>query len=127
MGLAQRTGIASHGEPRRQIEERSIGLLLDERGKIADCDGAVMSLFGYERRELASRHISLLLPQLGIERLIKNDEINPATRFRFRIGTGFVARRKDGCTFEVALCLVNLGLPGKPRLRLIVREQEQGI
>ncbi len=122
MGLARRKDIASrHAGADCSIREPLAALLLDERGRIVDCDDGVGRMFGYEHRELLSRHISRLLPQLGIDRLIKNDEINPMMRFRFRIGARFVAQRKDGSTFQPALCLVNLGEPGQPRLRLIVR------
>jgi PAS domain-containing protein len=99
-------------------------LMLDESGIIRDCERGVEGLFGYKRPELVWRHVSLLLPQLAGIPLLKNGEVNHQFCFHCRIGNSFQARAKDGACFGTLLFLNDIGRPGSPKLRLIVRRHD---
>lgn len=96
-------------------------LTVDERGMICDCNRAIETLFGYRRSEVVWRHISMLLPQMeGID-LMPQGRVNPKLQFLCRIGKPFAALDRSGERFEGNLFFNDLGNPGTPTLRVIVR------
>ena len=99
----------------------SAALMLDERGMICDCDRSAESLFGYRRSEMVWRHVSMLLPQLQQVELLEDGQVNSRIRFLSQLDGYFHAVDRLGKRFGVDLFLVELGNPGLPRLRLIVR------
>ena len=100
--------------------ERSAAVMLDERGKIQDCEGAVEELFGYHNADLVSRHISVLLPELAKLSLLENGQVNSHFRYHCRLGCSFRAMTREGESFDSLLTLNDLGNDGDHRLRLIV-------
>lgn len=96
-------------------------LMIDERGMICDCNRAIESLFGYRRSEVVWRHISMLLPQMEDVDLMPQGKVNPRLQFLCRIGKPFAALDRSGERFDSNLFFNDLGNPGSPRLRVIVR------
>lgn len=96
-------------------------LTVDERGMICDCNRAIESLFGYRRSEVVWRHISMLLPQMEDVDLMPKGKVNPRLQFLCRIGKPFAALDRSGERFDSNLFFNDLGNPGSPRLRVIVR------
>lgn len=84
-------------------DDKSAALMLDERGMIKDCDAAGEILFGYKRGELGSRHVSLLLPQLGELELVQGGRPNPQLSYSCRIGRQFRALTRDSGDFIAEL------------------------
>lgn len=96
-------------------------LTLDARGVIMDCSDSGEDFFGYSRNELASRHVSELLPQLGRWELLKNGQLNPHFHFLCHIGHAFQVRPRNGSTLLSHLSLVRLARAGETILRLIAQ------
>lgn len=96
-------------------------LTIDERGMICDCNRAIENLFGYRRSEVVWRHISMLLPQMEDIELMPQGRVNPRLQFLCRIGKPFAALDRSGERFDSNLFFNDLGNPGSPRLRVIVR------
>ncbi len=96
-------------------------LMVDERGMICDCNRAIEGLFGYRRSEVVWRHISMLLPQMQDIELMLKGHVNPKLQFLCRIGKPFAALDRSGETFASNLFFNDLGNPGSPRLRVIIR------
>jgi len=94
-------------------------VIVDGRGMIRDCNGSCEALLGYRRRELAWRHVSMLLPKLAQVDLIQNGELNPHLRFLCRIGQRFQVVPRDREQFAGDLFLNRLD--GRDRLSLIIR------
>jgi PAS domain-containing protein len=102
----------------------AVALVLDDRGMIQECSGASEDLFGYRPNELVWQHVSLVLPQLAEVRLVENGQINSRLHFLCSLGGYFRALTRSGEQFASDLFLNDLGKPGAPRLRLIVRREE---
>jgi PAS domain S-box-containing protein len=96
-------------------------LFLNHAGLIENCSSACEAVFGYPRRELRGRHVSLLLPKLeGIE-LVNDGRINSRLRFLCRCAVPFLARRRDGTRFNSEVFLNYLN--GKAqRVQILVRD-----
>lgn len=108
-------------QPAAMTDDGVATLMLDERGMIRGCNGAIESLFGYRRSEVVWQHISLLLPQLADTDLVCNGQLNPRLLFLCRVGGYFKAHRRNGERFVSDLFLLNLSNPGSGNLRMIVR------
>jgi PAS domain-containing protein len=107
---------------RTQLQEDHAVLVLDEEGRIRDCNSSAEQLFGFPQEELLTKHISVLIPQLGGSDLQHNGDINPRIKLLSRIGWLFRARHGAKGMFR---CRLFLSCPGDSRsrqLRLIVRE-----
>jgi hypothetical protein len=91
---------------------------------IRDCNSSCEALLGYRRRELAWRHVSMLLPKLAQVDLIQNGEPNPHLRFLCRIGQRFQVVPRDREQFAGDLFLNRLD--GRDRLSLIIRPADDG-
>lgn len=96
-------------------------LTLDARGVIVDCSDSGEAYFGYSRNELARRHVSELLPQLGQWDLWMNGEPNPHFNFLCHIGHAFQVRSRHDRDLLSHLNLVCLGRAGETILRLIAQ------
>lgn len=103
------------------VESDPPALMIDERGMICDCNRAIENLFGYRRSEVVWRHISMLLPQMEDVDLMPQGKVNPRLQFLCRIGKPFAALDRSGERFDSNLFFNDLGNPGSPRLRVIVR------
>jgi PAS domain-containing protein len=101
----------------------AVALVLDDRGMIQECSGASEDLFGYGPSELVWQHVSLVLPQLAEVRLVENGQLNSRLHFLCGLGGYFRALTRSGEQFASDLFLNDLGKPGSPRLRLIVRRE----
>ena len=122
--IAQRKPVAESGNQRGDTTTAECdppALMVDERGIICDCNRAIESLFGYRRSEVVWRHISMLLPQMHDIELMLQGHVNPKLQFLCRIGKPFAALARSGECFDSTLFLNDLGNPGSPRLRVIVR------
>lgn len=84
-------------------------LTLDDAGMIRDAGEACEQVFGYQKAELAGRHVSTLLPQLGESELVTEDRVNPRLAFLCRCGMPFKARHRDGQPFHTELFINRLG------------------
>lgn len=82
-------------------------LTLDDMGVIRDCNRACEQMFGYLPDELASRHVSMILPQLPHTGLVQDERINSHLAYLCHCATAFQARRRDGRHFASEL-FINL-------------------
>jgi PAS domain-containing protein len=96
-------------------------LVLDDIGRIRDCDPACEAIFKWSRAELLWRHVSLLLPQLAEWELIRQGQIHPRLRFLTHIGHPFRVKAHDGEEFASELFFNVLDTRGLGRVLLIVR------
>jgi hypothetical protein len=96
-------------------------LTLDADGVIVDCSDRGEVFFGYARTELASLHVSRVLPQLAGLELLKNGEPNAYFSFLCHIGHAFEVRPRAGAAFLCALSMVCLSGAGQTILRLIAQ------
>lgn len=108
-----------------QVHEDHAVLVLDEEGRIRDCNSSAEQLFGFSHEELLTTHISILIPQLGGSNLQHNGDINPRIKLLSRIGWLFRARHGAKAMFRCRLFLSCPGDSRSRRLRLIVREDAQ--
>lgn len=98
-----------------------VSLILDAEGNIIDCSESGERLFGFQLRELKSRHISLLFPLLSGVELIKNDHLNPFLHYLCHCGAGFQTRTHACTTFDSELHFVELIRHGQMcTIRLVV-------
>lgn len=99
-------------------------LVLDQEGRIHECNEPAETLFGFRHDELLSRPIALLLPQLRDVEWLQNGTLNPRMSFYCQIGRHFSAVRRDGTLFASRLFFHDLDNGKNPRLRLIIRRAE---
>ncbi|MBA3034570.1 MAG: PAS domain-containing protein [Gammaproteobacteria bacterium] len=114
-----KTRTEHHHKSARDFSEAPV-LLLDEHGMICDCNPGCEALFGYHRRELLQRHISMLLPQLDATELMRDGQPNPRLRFLCRVSHPFQAVSRDDGTFACDLFLNVINWEGRDSLSLIV-------
>ena len=112
----------SHGGAEAEAEVAA--LTLDEGGRICNCNRAGAVLFKYRRSELATLHVSVLLPQLAQMVPITGGQPNPYLRFLSRIGHRFHAVTKDGERFDSQLFLNLVDKREHGFLSLMVRRVE---
>ncbi|HKB59141.1 MAG TPA: hypothetical protein VKC56_03760 [Gallionellaceae bacterium] len=96
-------------------------LTLDAEGVIVDCSDLGEEFFGYARAELASQHVSRVLPQFASVELLQNGQPNPYFNFLCHIGHAFEVQPRAGAAFLCALSLVCLSNAGHTMLRLIAQ------
>lgn len=87
-------------------------LSLDQRCNIGDCNAVGEELFGYGRDQLIGRPISMLLPELSENTLIRNGEPNPHLKFRSRTGYRFKGVGRNKRHFACELFINFLHNPG---------------
>lgn len=97
-------------------------LQLDEHGWISDCNSAAERLFGFDRNQLKSRHISFVIPQLADLCLLYEGGINPRMNLLCRIGWQFTAKARGRLPFRCHVFVSHPGHNGSRHLRLIARE-----
>lgn len=106
-------------------EEELAALMLDQEGRICDCNGSAELLFGFAHDELISRPVAYLLPQLQDIEWLQDGVLNPSLSFFCHIGRQFNAVRRDGSHFASRLFFHDLSNGKSPTLRLIVRRAEK--
>lgn len=106
--------------------ERAI-LQLDEHGWISDCNTAAEDLFGFDRKQMQSKHVSFLIPQLANLCLLQDGHINPRMKLLCRIGWQFTARARGRLPFHCHLFLSQPGHNESRHLRLIARESDPAL
>lgn len=74
-------------------------LALNDMGVIQNCSQTCEQVFGYRQDELAGRHISTLLPELGDTELVQEERINSRLAFLCHCAFSFQARHRDGSCF----------------------------
>lgn len=105
-------------------DEEPAALMLDQEGRIRDCNESAEALFGFHHDELVTRPIALLLPQLKDIEWIQNGSLNPRLSFFCHIGRHFNAIRRDGSLFASRLFFHDLDNGKTPHLRLIIRSAD---
>jgi hypothetical protein len=94
-------------------------LTLNGHGAIVDCSGGNEAFFGYTRNELASMHVSDVLPEFGEWELLPDGAPNPRLRFLCRINHAFLVKGRGGVCFLCGLTIVYLNGHGQEILRVI--------
>lgn len=105
-------------------DEEPAALMLDQEGKIRDCNESAEALFGFNHDELVARPVAFLLPQLRDIEWIQNGTLNPHLSFICHIGRHFNAIRRDGSLFASRLFFHDIGNGKSLSLRLIIRRAE---
>ena len=103
-----------------------LALVIGADGHILECEPDAERLFDYGTGDLTGRHVGMLLPELGRCQLQSGGLVNARLRFLCYIGTRFEAVKRNGERICCNLFLCDLGLPGRPRLRVIIRIDGQG-
>jgi PAS domain-containing protein len=103
-----------------------LALVIGADGHILECEPEAERLFEYGTGDLTGRHVGILLPELGRCQLQSGGLVNARLRFLCYIGTRFEAVKRNGERLCCNLFLCDLGLPGRPRLRVIIRIDGQG-
>ncbi len=83
-------------------------IALNDTGEIRDCSRGCEEIFGYRPNELAGRHVSTLLPQLGGTELVLDDRVHPRLAFLCRCAMPFEARHRNGTRFNSELFINRL-------------------
>lgn len=96
-------------------------LMLDQDGRIRDCNEPAEELFGFNHDELVTRPVAFLLPQLRDVEWFQNGTLNPRLSFLTQIGRPFNAVRRDGTLFASMLFFHDLDNGRAHNLRLIIR------
>jgi PAS domain S-box-containing protein len=118
--LAINTVPASFHKPHKD----PASLTIDHQGVICDCNETAMSLFGFLRDELVTRHISALFPQLVDVEWVQKGQPNPHLSYLSHIGHRFCAVTRDGREFASKLFLNDLSNSKLTRLLLVIRTLE---
>lgn len=100
-------------------------LMLDQDGRIRDCNETAEELFGFDHDELVTRPVAFLLPQLRDVEWFENGSLNPRLSFLSQIGRQFNAVRRDGSLFASMLFFHDLENGKSRNLRLIIRRAER--
>ncbi len=83
-------------------------IALNDTGEISDCSSRCEEIFGYQADELAGRHVSTLLPQLGDTELVLDDRVHPRLAFLCHCAMPFEARHRNGTRFNSELFINRL-------------------
>ncbi len=108
-------------------EQETAVLTLHGNGIIRNCNQAAAELFDCAPSQLASQHVSVVMPQLTESTLIQDGKLNPNLRFLSRIGYGFEVIGLNGVHFNCALFFNEVGDFGQHCLRLIIRPMTQNL
>jgi PAS domain S-box-containing protein len=100
-------------------------LMLDQEGRIRDCNEPAEALFGFNHDELVARPVAFLLPQLRDVEWIQNGTLNPRLSFVCQIGRQFNAVRRDGSLFASMLFFHDIDHGKSRNVRLIIRRAER--
>ncbi len=96
-------------------------LILDERGMICDCDKSAENLLGFLRSELASLHVSAVLPQLQ-DNLFENGSFSSRITYLGHCGYLFQVRDRHGNVFQREIRLSEIERAEQHIFRLILCE-----
>lgn len=110
--------------PAAATDDELATLMLDQEGRIRDCNAPAEALFGFHHDELVAQPIDFLMPQLKDIEWFQNGGLNPHLSFVCHIGRQFNAVRRDGSLFASRLFFHDLGNGKTPHLRLIIRRAE---
>lgn len=94
--------------PPRPGEDNLAVIALNDTGEIHDCSHGCEEIFGYPANELAGRHVSTLLPQLGDTELVLDDRVHPRLAFLCHCAAPFEARHRNGTRFDSELFINRL-------------------
>lgn len=106
------------------FNQEPAALMLDQEGRIRECNETAEALFGFRHDELITRPIAQLLPQLHDIEWFQNGTLNPRLSFFCHIGRHFHAVRRDGSLFASRLFFHDVDYGKTPYLRLIIRHAE---
>lgn len=98
-------------------------IALDDTGEISDCSRGCEEIFGYHPDELAGRHVSTLLPQLGGTELVLDDRVHPRLAFLCHCAMPFEARHRNGTRFDSELFINRLD---RHKVVMLVRSLASG-
>lgn len=99
---------SSHSALPRDPDDELAVIALNDTGEIRDCSRTCEAVFGYLPNELAGRHVSTLLPQLGDTELILDDRVHPRLAFLCHCAMPFEARHRNGTRFDSELFINRL-------------------
>src|SRR5512139_3686188 len=85
--------------PSTRTDAELAALMLDQDGRIRDCNEPAEELFGFDHDELVTRPVSFLLQQLQDVEWFQKGTLKPRMRFPSQIGRPFNAVRRDGPLF----------------------------
>lgn len=104
-----------------RTDDELAALMLDQDGRIRDCNEPAEELFGFNHDELVTQPVAFLLPQLRDVEWFQNGTLNPRMSFLSQIGRQFNAVRRDGTLFASMLFFHDLDNGRSHKLRLIIR------
>lgn len=106
-----------------EVQPELVSIVLDDDGRIHECNSVCESLFGYPQQELLGQHISLLFPNLESVPLVRSSEVNPRLKFLSHCAIPFLSIQRNGKRFASELFFNYLSSPNGG-LRLIARKLE---
>lgn len=102
-------------------------LLLDDNGRICDCNLAAAKLLNCSPGKLAWKHISAIVPQFAETALLQGGMINPNLRFLSHIGYQFDLVGLSGVHIACSLFFNEVEDFGRHCLRLIIRPADSDL
>lgn len=101
-------------------EEGMLVLMLNESGRIMNCNAVAGKLLGCTTSQLLWQPVSKFLPKLSGTVLMQNGQINPRLRFLSRIGHLFEVMSPDGEVFPSRVFFNEVENYGRQNLCLVI-------